>query len=87
MKESPKRRGRPLGKTYDFNINLPVTKEVVRLMEGALLPKQSRTAFIRKAIDQALNRSPDAAAEPRRKGAAATRAIDVAAPTPLQGRD
>jgi len=29
----PKRRGRPPGKVYDFNVNLPLAREIVRLIE------------------------------------------------------
>ena len=58
----PKRRGRPPGKVYDFNVNLPLAREMVRLIEGALKPKQSRCEFIRRATARAI--SPDE--EPRR---------------------
>jgi hypothetical protein len=88
----PKRRGRPPGKIFDFNINLPLTKEMVRLVEGALLPKQSRCEFIRRAIDKALSpESPETEpgrAEPRRKRrAVGGKHLTPAASPPLAGRE
>ena len=62
----PKRRGRPPGKVYDFNVNLPLAREMVRLIEGALKPKQSRCEFIRRAI--AVSPVADATRKPVEQG-------------------
>ena len=84
----PKRRGRPLGKICDFNLNLPLPKALVDRIEAVLPSSVSRCEFIRRAIDRSIRSPEDApgrAEVNRRKGIAV--ATSPTAIPPLQGRE
>jgi hypothetical protein len=83
----PKRRGRPPGKVYDLNINLPLTRALADRIEAVLPSSVSRCEFIRRAIARAISpeESQGRAELNRRKGLAGD--TSPSASPPLQGRE
>ena len=49
--------GRPPGKRYELNLNLPISGEMMEAVDKALKPDQKRVQFIRDAIAQLLRRT------------------------------